>query len=174
MKIFTMVVLVLLLTNVGAMAMTAKVKDENKVVYEVIKGDSNDMKVKSGLAVDVEYTSEHVGVGVSANVTITITTGLTEGTLKVNIRALKENTTNLDEEDLEFRLTKEKNSFLINLQFSSEIEGRHYINLTMTVEGRGSRVIVVPVNVGTISKKINNKAIEITANGEAISVSVLP
>lgn len=174
MKTLKTLLLATVLTNVGAMAMTAKVKDENKVVYEVLKGDSKNMEAKPGLAVDVKYITEHVDVGVNADVNITITTGLTAGTLKVNLRAVKENTTNLGEEDLEFTLTKEENSFPINLQLSSEINDIHYINLTMSVEGKGSRVIVVPVNIGTISKKINHKIVERTSTGEAISVSVLP
>ena len=172
MQILKTLVITTLLTNVGAMAMTSKVKaDNNKVVYEVLEGNSNNVQGKPGLAVDVNYKSQHVDVGVNADVNITITTGLTQGVLKVNLRALKENTTNLGEKDLEFRLTKDKNSFPINLQLSSEIDCIHYINLTMSVEGQGSRVVTVPVNIGTVSNKIENKAIDRTDKGVAISVS---
>lgn len=172
MKILKTLMIATLLTNIGAMAMTAKVKDENKVVYEVLEGDTKDIHGKPGLAVDVKYKSEHVDVGVSSDVNITISTGLSEGVLKVNLRALKENTIDLGEKDLEFTLTKEANSFPLNLQLSSELNGIHYINLTMSVEGQGSRVITVPVNVGTISKKLENKAIERTDEGIAVSVGV--
>ena len=171
MKILKTLLIATLLTNVGAMAMTAKVKDENKIVYEVLEGDSKNVQGKPGLAVDVKYKSEHVDVGVSSNVNITISTGLSKGVLKVNLRALKEHTTNLGEKDLEFTLTKDKNSFPINLQLSSEINGIHYINLTMSVEGQGSRVVTIPVNIGTVSNKIENKAVERTDKGVAISVS---
>lgn len=171
MKTLKKLLIVTLITSIGAMAMTAKVKDENKVVYKVVKGDSKVTHGKPGLAVDVKYDSEHVDVGVSANVNMTITTALNEGTLKVNLRALKENTIDVGEENLEFKLTKGTNSFPIKLQVSSQKNGIHYINLTMSVEGQGLRVISVPVNVGTISKKLDNKAVERTSNGEAISVS---
>lgn len=165
------ILLAMLLTNIGAMAMTNKVNDENKVVYEVLEGDSKEVHGKPGLAVDVKYKSEHVDVGVNANINITITTGLSKGTLKVNLRALKENTTNLSEKDLEFTLTSGENSFPINFELSSEQSGIHYINLTMSVEGQGSRVVTVPVNVGTVSKKLDNKKIERTSTGTSISVS---
>lgn len=165
--------ILMLITNISAMANTKKVNDENKVVYEVLKGDSKVTQGKPGLAVDVKYKSEHVDVGVNANVNITITTALNEGILKVNLRTLKENSIDLTEEDLEFTLTKGTNSFPINLKVSSEENGIHYINLTMSVEGEGLRVISVPVNIGTISKKLeNNKVVERTNKGVAISVSV--
>jgi len=151
--------------------MTNKVNDENKVVYEVLEGDTSKIELKPGLAVDVKYKSEHVDVGMSADVNITISTKLNKGILKVNLRALKENTINVKQKDLEFTLTQGENSFPINLQLSSEDNGIHYINLTMSVEGQGSRVVTVPVNVGTVSKKLDNKKIERTSTGTSISVS---
>jgi hypothetical protein len=171
MKTLKTVMVAMLLTNVGVMAMTTKVKDETKVVYKVLEGDSKEVHGKRGLAVDVKYKSEHVDIGVNANVNITITTGLNEGILKVNVRPLKENTTNLAEKDIEFTLTNGKNSFPVNLELSSEQSGIHYINLTMSVEGEGSRVITVPVNIGTITKSLNNKKVERTDTGIPISVS---
>ena len=171
MKILRTLLIAILLTNVGAMAMTAKIKDDNKIVYEVLEGDTRNVHGKPGLSVDLKYKSEHVDIGVSSDVNIIISTGLSEGVLKVNLRSLKENTINLGEKDLEFKLTKDENSFPINLQVSSEINGIHYINLTMSVEGQGSRVIAVPVNVGTISKKLDSKVVERTDRGVAISVS---
>lgn len=174
MKILKTLLIAILLTNIGALAMTIKGKNESntsKVVYKVLGGDSSEVDGKPGLSVNVKHKSEHVNVGVSADVNITISTELNEGVLKVNLRALKENTTDLAEENLEFRLTKGVNSFPINVQLSSEINGIHYINLTMSVEGQGSRVITVPVNIGTISEKLNSKAVERTDKGIAISVS---
>ena len=172
MKTVKTLLIATLLTNVGAMAMTAKVKDENKVVYEVLQGDSKQVHGKPALAVEVKYKSEHVDVGVNSNVNIMITTGLSEGVLKVNLRPLKKHTTNLGEKDLEFTLTKGENNFPINLALSSEQSGIHYINLTLSVEGKGSRVITVPVKVGRVSQKLNNnKIVERTSTGSAISVS---
>ena len=171
MKIVKTLLIAILLTSIGAMAMTNKVNDENKVIYEVLEGDTSKIELKPGLAVDVKYKSEHVDVGVNANINITITTGLSKGVLKVNLRALKENTTNLSEKDLEFTLTTGGNTFPINFELSSEQSGIHYINLIMSVEGQGSRVVTVPVNVGTVSKKLDNKKIERTSTGTSISVS---
>ena len=172
MKTLKTLLVATLLTNVGAMAMTSKVKaEDNKIVYEVLQGDNKAIYGKPGLAVDVNYKSEHVDVGVSSDVNITISTGLSKGILKVNVRALKENTIDLDEKDLEFKLTKGTNSFPITLQLSSQENGIHYINLTMSVEGQGSRVVVVPVNIGKVSNKIDNKSVEKTEKGVAISVS---
>jgi len=173
MKIVKTLLIATLLTSIGAMAMTNKVNDENKVVYEVLEGDTSKIELKPGLAVDVKYKSEHVDVGMSADVdvNITISTKLNKGILKVNLRALKENTINVEQKDLEFTLTQGENSFPINLQLSSENNGIHYINLTMSVAGQGSRVVTVPFNVGTISDKLNNKEIEKTGAGTSISVS---
>jgi hypothetical protein len=171
MKRLKTVLVAMLLTSVGAMAMTAKVKDENKIVYAVLEGDSTKVHGKPGLSVDVKYKSEHVDIGVSADVNITISTGLSRGVLKVNLRPLKENTIDLAEQDLEFSLAKGGNTFPINLQVSSEENGIHYINLTMSVEGQSSRVVTVPVNIGTISEKLNTKEVQRTDKGVAISVS---
>jgi len=171
MKTLKIILASTLLTSVTTMAMTSKVKaDENKVVYEVLTGDSSSVHGKSGLPVDVQYKSQHVDVGVSSDVNITIRTGLSKGTLKVNMRALKEHSVDLEEKDLEFTLTKGQNSFPLNFQVTSQESGIHYINLTMSVEGQGSRVVVVPVNIGTISNKVDNKSVEKTDKGVAISV----
>ena len=172
MKTVKTLLIATLLTSIGAMAMTNKVNDKNKVVYEVLEGDTSKIELKPGLAVDVKYKSEHVDVGMSADVNITISTKLNKGILKVNLRALKENTINVEQKDLEFTLTQGENSFPINLQLSSENNGIHYINLTMSVAGQGSRVVTVPFNVGTIPDKLNNEEIEKTGAGTPISVSM--
>jgi len=171
MKTLKTLLVATLLTNVGAMAMTSKAKTDDKVVYEVLVGDSNELQGKSGLAVDVNYKSQHVDVGVSSDVNIMISTGLSKGILKINVRALKKNSIDLEEKDLEFTLTKGKNSFPVNLQLTSQESGIHYINLTMSVEGQGSKVVAIPVNIGTVSNKIENKAVKKTDKGIAISVS---
>jgi len=172
MKTLKIILASTLLTSVVAMAMTSKVQaDENKVVYEVLTGDSSRVQGKSGLPVNVQYKSQHVDVGVSSDVNITISTGLSKGILKVNVRALKEKSVDLEEKDLEFTLTKGKNTFPLNFQVTSQESGIHYINVTLSVEGEGSRVVVVPVNIGTVSNKVDNKSVEKTDKGVAISVS---
>jgi len=145
MKTLKIILASTLLTSVTAMAMTSKVKaDENKVVYEVLTGDSSRVQGKSGLPVNVQYKSQHVDVGVSSDVNITISTGLSKGTLKVNVRALKEKSVDLEEKDLAFTLTKGQNTFPLSFQVTSQESGIHYINVTLSVEGEGSRVLVVP------------------------------
>jgi len=171
MKTVTTLLVATLLTTVGAMAMTSKVKSEDKVVYEVLVGDSSEIHGKLGLAVDVNYKSQHVDVGIPSDVNITISTGLSKGILKVNIRALEENSIDLKEKDLEFTLTKGTNTFPINLQVTSQESGIHYINLTLSVEGQGSKVVAIPVNIGSVSNKIEGSAVEKTEQGAAISVS---
>ena len=172
MKTLKTLLIATLLTNVGAMAMTSKVKaNENKVVYEVLTGDSSSVQGKSGLPVNVQYKSQHVDVGVSSDINITISTGLSKGILKVNMRALKEHSVDLEEKDLEFTLRKGQNSFPLNFQVTSQESGIYYINITMSVAGQGSRVVAVPVNIGTVSNKIENKAVKKTDKGVAISVS---
>ena len=171
MKTVTTLLVATLLTTVGAMAMTSKVKSEDKVVYEVLVGDSSEVHGKLGLAVDVNYKSQHVDVGIPSDVNITISTGLSKGILKVNIRALEANSIDLEEKDLEFTLTKGRNTFPINLQVASQESGIHYINLTLLVEGEGSKVVAIPVNIGSVSNKIEGSAVEKTEQGAAISVS---
>jgi len=161
-----------LLSNVTAMAMTAKVDDKNKVVYEVVKGESKGVQKKFGLAADVSYKSEHVDVGVTSNVNITISTKLSKGTLKVNLRPLDKEGLDVEEKNLEFSLTKETNSFPIELQLASQKSGIHYINVTMSVKGEGSKVVAIPVKIGTINQKLNNNSsVETTKEGVAVSVS---
>jgi len=172
MKIVKTILMTTLLINTAALAMTSKVKaDENKVVYEVLTGDSNSVQGKPALAVDVKYKTQHVDVGVSSNVSITISTGLTKGVLKVNLRPLKGKSLDMEERDVVFTLTKGQNSFPLNFQVTSQESGIHYINLTLSVEGEGSRVVVIPVNVGRVSNKIENRAVEKTDKGVTISVS---
>jgi len=171
MKTVTTLLVATLLTTVGVMAMTSKVKSEDKVVYEVLVGDSSEVHGKLGLAVDVNYKSQHVDVGIPSDVNITISTGLSKGILKVNIRALEANSIDLEEKDLAFTLSKGRNTFPINLQVTSQESGIHYINLTLLVEGEGSKVVAIPVNIGSVSNKIEGSAVEKTEQGAAISVS---
>jgi hypothetical protein len=171
MKTVTTLLVATLLTNVGAMAMTSKAKSEDKVVYEVLVGDSSEVQGKMGLAVDVNYKSQHVDVGMPSDVNITLSTGLSKGILKVNLRPLKANSIDLEEQDLEFTLTKGINVFPINLQVTSQESGIHYINLTISVEGQSSKVVAIPVNIGSVSNKIEGSSVEKTEQGVAISVS---
>jgi hypothetical protein len=171
MKTLKIILASTLLLSVSSMAMSSKIKEENKTIYTVLEGNSMNVMSKPGLAVDLDYKSEHVAVGAVSNVNITLITELNSGTLKVNIKALDEGLIGLEEQNLEFELSESLNRFPINLKVGSALDGIHYINLVLSVEGQGSRVLVVPVNIGTISSKVTNKAIERTDKGIAISVS---
>jgi len=168
MKILQIILVSTLLVSVSANAMTAKVKEESKTVYEVLKGDSKGSYMKPGLSVNLSYTSEHVDVGELSDVNITITTILNEGTLKVNLKSLEEDS-EIEEQNLEFKLSKTENVFPINLQLSSENEGRYYITIFISLDGKGGRVFEVPLNIGKISEKMSSEPVERTDKGIAIT-----
>jgi len=171
MKTLKIILASTLLMSVSAMAMTSKVKEPSKKVYSVLEGTTVNQIAKPGIAVDLSYKSEHVAVGETSDINITLHTGIKEGILKVNIKALEDDLSGMEEQNLEFDLTKGENSFPINLQASSSLDGIHYINFTLLIEGKGSRVLAVPVNVGNITSKIENKATKTTSKGVSISVS---
>jgi len=172
MKTVKLILVLTLLMSASIMATTFKLNESVKKVHSVLKGNSMDVKGKPGLAVELNYKSEHVEVGEVSDVNITITTELNAGILKVKLKALKDSLVGIEEDEFEFNISEtEKNSFPINLQLSSAIAGIHYINLVFSVEDEGSRVYAVPVNVGTISSKIVNETLEKTDKGIVISVS---
>jgi hypothetical protein len=171
MKILKILLTSTLLVTIPAMAMTSKIKEGTKTVYTVLEGDSKDRYSKPGLAVNLSYKSEHVGVGEASDVNITITTALSEGTLKVKLKALENDEWDLEEKNLEFKLSKTENSFPINLQLSSENEGQYYLSVFVSLEGEGGRVFEVPVNIGNIKEKLSTKAVEITDKGTAVTSS---
>jgi hypothetical protein len=160
-----------LLLSVPAMALTSKVKEPTKKVYSVLEGTTVNQVAKPGLAVDLSYTSQHVEVGELSDINVTLLTSLSKGILKVKIKALDTEVDGVAEQNLEFDLSQGDKSFPIHLQLSSESSGIHYINFTLSVDGEGSRVLVVPFNVGTISSKVENKAPKTTNDGTVISVS---
>lgn len=171
MKTLQTILISTLLLSISAIAMTSKVKEKNKTVYRILEGSTINQISKPGLAVDLTYKSEHVEIGETSDINITLYTGITLGTLKVNLKALDDGLNSMEEQDLEFDLSKNEKTFPIGLEVSSSEDGIHYINVTLFVEGQGSRVLVVPVNVGKITEKINNKAVETTTEGVIISVS---
>jgi len=171
MKTLKIIVASTLLMSVSAMALTSKVKEGNKKVYTVLEGTTVNQVSKSGLPVELSYKTQHVDIGENSNVNVTITTGLSKGIMKVNIRPLDSDLDGFKEQNLQFNLAQGEKSFPINFEVSSLVEGIHYLNFTISVEGEGSRVLAIPVNVGTISKKMDNKAVETNNKGVAISIS---
>ena len=171
MKTLKIIVASTLLMSVSAMALTSKIKEQDKKVYKVLEGTTVNQVSKPGLAVELSYKTQHVDVGEKSDVNVTITTALSKGIMKVNISPLDNDLDGVKEQNLQFDLTKGEKSFPVNLEASSLVDGIHYLNFTISVDGEGSRVLAIPVNVGTISNKINNKAVETTDKGVAISVS---
>ena len=171
MKTLKIILASTLLLSASSMAMTSKVKESTKIVYEVLEGTTVGQVSKTGVAVDIAYKAQHLNVGELSDVNITISTTLSEGTLKVNLRGLEDNIVGIDKSDIEFKLSENNNSFPINLQLSSSIEGIHYLNVSVTVEGQGTRVLAVPLNVGTVSKIMKNKMNTTNSEGKVISIS---
>jgi len=171
MKTLKIVLTTTLLMSVTALAMTAKTNETSKKVYSVLEGTTVNQITKSGISVDLSYKSEHVEVGEISDVNINLHTEVQKGILKVNMRALENGLSGIEEENLEFDLTKGEKDFPIKLQVSSALNGIHYINFTLSIDGKGTRVWAVPVNVGTISNKIETKELETTSKGVSISVS---
>lgn len=167
-KTFIMSSLLLVSLN----AMTTKVEEnDKKKVYQVLKSKKMEHHcIKPGLAVDLNYTSEHVDTGSIANVNIIIFTTLTKGTLKVNIKSFDR--LDFEEKNFEFKLSsEEKNQFPIDLEVLSSVDGEYFLTLELSVEGQGGRIFEVPVHFGTIVQKPQAKNIEKTQSGVTISVS---
>jgi hypothetical protein len=159
------------LSLVWANAMTAKVvENREKRVYKVLKSEKEEHCMKPGLAVNLEYSSEHVDAGSISNVNITIFTALTEGILKVTIKSL--DGLDFEEKSLEFKLSSDtKNQFPINLEVLSSVDGEYFLTFELSVEGKGGRIFEVPVNFGTIIQKPQVKNFEKAENGVNITVS---
>lgn len=155
---------------VALSAMTKKVLENEKHVYEVLRSEKVTHCMKPGLSVDLEYRSEHVNVGASANVSISIVTGLKEGTLAVNVKSLEGLV--FEERNLAFQLSAEQeNRFPLNFQVFSSTDGEYFLTLELSVQGKGRRIFEVPVKFGTILQKPRATNIETTEEGTTISIS---
>jgi len=160
-----------LLVSVSLMAMTAKVTPPTKTVHSLLKGTTLNQISKTGVALNISYTTQHVNVGELSDVNLTITTPLTEGKLKVNLRGLNDAIVGINRSDIAFTLGQNKQSFPIHLQLSSATEGLHYLNVSATVEGQGTRVLAVPLKVGLVTNVMKNKINTVSSDGKVISVS---
>lgn len=162
----------LLLTSVVSFANTAKVSKPSKKVYEVLEGKSMSLKCKPSIDAEISYKSEHVAVGEVSDVNISISTMLKSGILKVKLTDLEDSLEGLDTKNLAFTLSSTKeNNFSINLKVSSAVEGIHYVNVVLSVEGEGSRVVAIPVNIGDISNTLQQKAVKTTDKGVVMTIS---
>jgi hypothetical protein len=168
-KIFFISLLLLELLN----AMTTKVEENHlKKVYKVLKSEKAEHCMKPGLAVDWNYTSEHVDAGVISNVHIDIFTPLIEGVLKVNIKSVGVDRLDFEEQHMTFELSSDqKNQFPIDLEVLASVDGEYFLTFELSVEGKGGRIFEVPVHFGTPLQKQSAKNIELTQDGMAISIA---
>lgn len=127
--------------------------------------------IKKSIPLDINYTTEHVSIGETSEVKILLSTSLTSGTLTVTLLALENDIIGIVNSKFTFEITKEKQSFPINLELSSSTNGRHYLDIHTNIKNRGSRVFVVPFNVGIIKKKSLSKVIHKTDTKELLSIS---
>jgi hypothetical protein len=174
MKIVSTTLALTLLASLYTFANTAKVSEPSKKVYQVLQGDSSQaIEHKRGLAVDLEYSSEHVDVNQLSQVEITLLTQLKKGTLTVELSSMNGALEGIKQTQYQFELMEVsgENKFPINLQVKSDKEGIHYINLTVSLEGDETRVMAVPVNVGEVSKTIQKQTLTTREDGDTMRVS---
>ena len=126
---------------------------------------------KNGLAVDLKYTTEAVQVGEESEVNLTLTTPLVEGEMEIKLISVDNDLDGIDTELLTFHPSSEEHSFPIRLKLSSNSEGRHYLDIHVSMKGKGGRVFVVPITVGTVVKKPLATNVQKASNNELLSVS---
>jgi hypothetical protein len=174
MRIVTKTLALTLLTSVLVLANTAKVSEPTQKVYQVLEGSTmQGIEQKRGLAVDIEYKSEHVGVNQLSQVNIVLLTHLNKGILNVDVSSMNNTLEGIKPNNYKFVLVEiaEENKFPINLQVKSEKEGIHYVNLNVSLEGDESRLFSVPVNIGKVDKALQKKALTPNSDGDVMSIS---
>lgn len=174
MKILTTTLALALLATLVTFANTAKVSEPSNKVYQVLEGSTlQSIHQKRGLAVDIEYQSEHVGINQVSEVNITVMTQLTKGILNVELSSANDTLEGIKGSHYKFALLEiaQENNFPINLEVKSEKEGIHYINLKVTLEGDETRLFSVPVNIGKVDTVLQKKPLAFRTNGDSMTVS---
>ncbi len=172
MKILNIVLTSSLLIATSATAFSAKVEEPASV-----KGTSVGKYAKPGAPVDIKYESQHVDVGDTSVVTISLTSNATMGSMKVKVKMDKGlNDLSQSKKHLSFDLSKAKQEYPLDLEVSADEEGLYYIRVLVSIKGQGMRAFAVPVYVGDAVLKTKKTAaehstIEKTDKGETISVS---
>ena len=157
-----------LIMSVSAMALTAKVEKPANVV----EGTSIGQYAKPGAPVDITYKITHVEAGDVSEVSITLSTRLTSGSMKVKMDIDKSLTkVSGSNNNLNFTMSEKEKSFPINLQVATSKDGLYYIRLLVKIKGKGMRAFAVPVYVGDGKLKREKAPIQKSASGENISVS---
>ena len=133
---------------------------------------------KPGAPIDMHYIPQKVDINETADVNITLTSGINRGTISVLI-TLDEN---LDSQiafdnNISYEIMPDQKDFIINLKVKSAKEGLYYIRLLTKVDkgyGTKLRSFAAPVYVGKnigIKKKSMNLQMKALGLGENISVS---
>jgi len=133
---------------------------------------------KPGAPIDMRYTSEKVEIGETADVNITLTTAIRQGTVSAIITLDKELTSlNTFDENLTYEIIPNKKDHTITLQVKSEQTGLYYIRILTKVDkgyGIKMRSFAVPVYVGKeagIKSKDIGSHMKALNSGENISIS---
>lgn len=159
-KTLAILMLALLSTNISA-----------NEIQKTTVGTTVGKYAKNGLAVNLTYTVEKVEVGETSEVNLTLTTSLTEGELKVKLLSLDKGLDGIKTELLTFHPSSEEQSFPIKLKLSSSSQGKHYLDVHVTMEDKGGRVFVVPMTVGKVIKKPLSTNVQKTSTNELVSSS---
>lgn len=172
MKILNIVLTLSLLIAASATAFSAKVEEP-----ALVKGTSIGKYAKPGAPVDIRYESQHVDVGDTSAVTISLASNVTRGSMKVKVKMDKGlNDLSHAEKHFSFDLTEGKKEYPLQLEVSADEEGLYYIRVLVSIKGQGMRAFAVPVYVGDAVDKTKKTAvgyrnIEKTDKGTTISVS---
>ena len=121
-------------------------------------------------AFNLSYTTQEVEVGKESEVSLTLTTSFIEGELNVKLLSLDEDLEGLNTELLTFYPSPEEKSFLINLKLSSLTEGKHYLDVHVSMKDKGGRVFVVPITVGNLVPAVLSSKVKTTSTNELVSV----
>lgn len=162
------------LTSLYAFATTQNPATPSPKVYQLLQGSTvQTIQQKRGLAVDMEYQSQHVGVNQLSQVNITLLTHLTKGILRVDVSSENDALEGIKQNQYKFILLEiaQENRFPIHLELKSEKEGIHYVNLEVTLEGDETRLFSVPVNIGKVEKVLQKKAVTLNDEGDSMSIS---
>ena len=133
---------------------------------------------KPGAPIEMSYTSEKVDINEISDVNITLSTGITKGTLSASINLDKDlRSLNAFDKELSYEIKPNEQDFLINLKVKASSPGLYYIRLLTKVDkgyGIKLRAFAVPVYIGEkakIIKKSLNSQMKALGSGENISVS---
>jgi len=167
MKSFSRLFLSSLLLASSAMALTAKVESP-----KLAKGTSIGKYAKPGAPVDIRYTTEYVEAGEMSQVNITLLTGVSSGTMDVEVHLDKKLHTQREvTKSLHIALNSKNNEYpLSSMQVFADEDGIYYVKFIVNLKGKGFRAFAVPIYVGHEEDKKKKKSQQKTKSGKNISI----